>query len=51
MDDLQKYFYINIRGCFEQEGSNEIGEADLQEAISDFTCVTIKIKEVSQNHQ
>lgn len=38
MDDLQKYFYINIREYLEQEGSNEIGEADLLEAISDFTC-------------
>ena len=38
MADLEKYFYINIREYLGQKGSNEIGEADLQAAISDFTC-------------
>lgn len=38
MNDLQKYFYVNIREYFGRKDPDQIGEADLQEAISDFTC-------------
>ncbi|MDO4265997.1 MAG: GNAT family acetyltransferase [Eubacteriales bacterium] len=38
MDDLKKYFYVNIRDYFGQKDCDEIGEADLHEAISDFSC-------------
>ena len=31
MDDLQKYFYINIREYLGQEGSNEIGDYQYNE--------------------
>ena len=35
---MDKFSYINIREYLIQDNPNGIGEADLQEAISDFSC-------------
>ena len=35
---MDKFSYINIREYLIRDNSNEIGEADLKEAISDFSC-------------
>ena len=35
---MDKFSYINIREYLIQDNPNEIGEADLQEAVSDFSC-------------
>lgn len=35
---MDKFSYINIREYLEQDTVNEIGEADLEAAISDFSC-------------
>ena len=35
---MDKFSYINIREYLIQDNPNGIGEADLQEAVSDFSC-------------
>jgi len=35
---MDKFSYINVREYLKHTNSDEIGEADLQIAISDFSC-------------